>query len=59
MNMLLKCLSGAAFAVIAGALPGVAVAEDAASLMKSRLGDHRREPGHRGRVCKSGAPGYA
>jgi ribose transport system substrate-binding protein len=38
MNMLLKWLSGVALAGIAGALPGVAAADDAASLMKSRLG---------------------
>jgi hypothetical protein len=38
MNVLLKWLPGVALAGIAGALPGVATADDAASLMKSRLG---------------------
>jgi hypothetical protein len=44
MNVLLKWLSGVALVGIAGALPGVAVAEDAGGLMKSRLGTTEASP---------------
>jgi ribose transport system substrate-binding protein len=44
MKLLVKLLAGAAIAAAAGALPGLAWAEDAAGLMKSRLGTTQADP---------------
>ena len=44
MDSLVKWLAGAAVAVTAGALPGFAVADDAANLMKTRLGTTNADP---------------
>jgi ABC-type sugar transport system substrate-binding protein len=44
MNVLMKWVSGAAVAVVVGALPNLATAETAADLMKSRLGTTEVDP---------------
>ena len=44
MDPVVKWLAGAAVVVMAGALPGFAAAEDAADLMKSRLGTTNADP---------------
>ena len=44
MDSLVKWLAGAAVAVTAGALPGFAAADDAANLMKTRLGTTNADP---------------
>ena len=44
MDFVVKWLAGATIALTAGALPGLAAADDAADMMKSRLGTTNADP---------------